>query len=596
VKKRRGILLVLGMAIAYVFAVPPALAQSVSRGPYLQMGSPTSVVIRWRTGSATNSRVRFGTSLSSLTGVVDVSTSTTEHQVRLTGLTPDTRYFYSVGSTTQVQAGGDPLHFFRTPPNVGTRRPYRIWVLGDSGTADSSQRAVRDAYNTFNGNRYTDLWLMLGDNAYDDGTDAEYQAAVFDIYPKWLRQSVLWPTLGNHDGHSASSSSLSGPYYNIFTLPRAGEAGGVNSGTEAYYSFDFGNIHFICLNSQDVSRSTSGAMLTWLRQDLQNNTRDWTIAFWHHPPYSKGSHDSDDESQLVDMRRNALPILESEGVDLVLAGHSHSYERSYLLDGHYGSSSSLTGAMKLDSGNGRSEGNGAYSKPTLGPGTHEGAVYVVAGTSGKTAGGSLNHPAMFLSLNTLGSLVIDVNGSQLTAQFLNSSGSVRDHFTIVKSGTPGPQAGFSASPTSGPAPLQVQFSNLSTGATSWAWDFDANGTTDSTQPSPAYTYSTPGTYTVRLTATSSTGSDVLTKTGHIVVSSAQAMCGNGIREGTEVCDGTQLNGETCQSLGFSSGTLHCRANCSGFDITSCVPGPPPQWPGRLAPGASAGRGRRTWLR
>jgi len=221
---------------------------------------------------------------------------------------------------------------------------------------------VRDAYLNFTGSRHTDLWLMLGDNAYSDGTDSEYQTAVFDAtngYPTVLRKSVLWPTFGNHDGHSADSSSQSGPYYDIFTLPKSGEAGGVASGTEAYYSFNYANIHFVCLDSEESDRSPSGAMLTWLKADLAANTQQWLVAFWHAPPYSKGSHDSDSESELKEMRQYANPILESYGVDLVLSGHSHTYERSYLLDGHYGDSSTLTSSMIKDSGDGREDGSGA---------------------------------------------------------------------------------------------------------------------------------------------------------------------------------------------------------------------------------------------
>jgi hypothetical protein len=130
----------------------------------------------------------------------------------------------------------------------------------------------------------------------------------------------------------------------------------VASGTEHYYSFDYGNIHFVCLDSNSSvltvdnpatpSVNEDGPMATWLRLDLASTTATWIIAFWHHPPYSKGSHDSDTSSQLVSMRTNFNPILENGGVDLVFLGHSHNYERSVLLDGHYGTSSTLTAAMK----------------------------------------------------------------------------------------------------------------------------------------------------------------------------------------------------------------------------------------------------------
>jgi hypothetical protein len=405
---------------------------SVTRGPYLQIGTPSSTVVRWRTNIATDSRVSVGTTQGSLTSNFDNATLTTEHEVSVSGLSTATKYFYSVGSTSQALAGNDANHYFVTSPVAGTSSPTRIWVLGDSGTANANAQAVRNAYLSFTGTTHTNLWLMLGDNAYESGLDSEYQAAVFDMYPTILRQSVLWPTLGNHDTAQSSNPPASLPYFAMFTLPTNAEAGGMASGTEKYYSFDYGNIHFICLDSMTSDRSTSGPMATWLRADLASSTRQWTIAFWHHPPYSKGSHDSDTDPILAEMRQNFLPILEEAGVDLVLAGHSHSYERSYLIDGHYGVSSTFTNAMKKDGGSGRVDGTGAYNKPTLGPGTHEGAVYAVAGSSGQISGGTLNHPAMFISLNNLGSMVLDVNGNTLDAKFLRENGVIADYFTIVK--------------------------------------------------------------------------------------------------------------------------------------------------------------------
>ena len=418
----------------------PAEAQTVVRGPYLQRGSHNTVVVRWRTDVATNSRVRYSTSLTGTFTAVDNSTSTTEHAVMVSGLSANTKYFYSVGSTSAILSGPDAATFVVTAPTPGTAKNTRVWVLGDAGTNNSNQRAVRDAYYAFTGTRHTDLWLMLGDNAYTDGTDAEYQNGVFgstNAYAAMLRKSVLWSTMGNHEGHTADSLTQSGPYYSIFTFPTNGEAGGLASGTEAYYSFDYGNIHFICLESYQVPGNSSAfsTMKTWLTNDLNATTREWIVAFWHHPPYSKGSHDSDTESQMVKMRTDVNPILEAGGVDLVLSGHSHAYERTYLIDGHYGLSTSFTSAMKVDGGSGRDPA--PYPK---GPGTpaHDGAVYVVAGSSGQASGGSLNHPAMFLSLNNLGSMVLDVDGSRMDARFLRENGTVADWFTIVKGAAPPP--------------------------------------------------------------------------------------------------------------------------------------------------------------
>lgn len=411
----------------------------IMRGPYLQSGSDTSVTVRWRASGTSDSRVWYGLSPTSLSSTADGTTGTNEHAVVISGLSPDTRYYYAVGTTAAQLVGGDAEHFFVTAPALGARKDVRIWAIGDAGTANNQQRAVRDAYAAVAGSKMPHLWMMLGDNAYNSGTDNEFESAVFDMYTRELPASVLWPTLGNHDGGSADSATESGPYYDIFTLPRLGEAGGEPSGTEAYYAFDYGNIHFICLESYETDRSAMGTMMTWLEADLQGVTMrptppDWIIAFWHHPPYTKGSHNSDAEIELIEMRQNALPILEDYGVDLVLTGHSHSYERSFLLDGHYGASGTLSGAMILNGGDGDSAGNGAYEKATLPAAGHEGAVYVVAGSSGQTSGGPLDHPAMFTSLNTLGSLLLDVDRNVLDARFLDDTASVLDSFRIVKGG------------------------------------------------------------------------------------------------------------------------------------------------------------------
>jgi hypothetical protein len=423
------------VTIAVVDDLPIALV----RGPYLQIGTATSGVVRWRTDYPSNARVFYGTNASNLDVVAEQASVTNEHIVPLTGLQPDTKYYYSIGSSTRMLASGTD-YWFNTAPVPGTPKPTRVWVLGDPGTANNNQRNVRNAYYDFAAaTRPADLWLMLGDNAYDTGTDTEYQNAVFNMYPATLRNLFLWPTIGNHEtGQSFTATDF--PYLHIFSLPRDGEAGGVPSGTEKYYSFDYANIHFICLDSMTSGRTTNSAMVQWLENELETTTAEWVVAFFHHPPYTKGNHNSDAETELIEIRQNVLPILEAGGVDLVLCGHSHAWERSYLLHGHYGFSGTLSASMKLDGGDGRADGTGAYHKNEFG----EGTTYIVAGSSGQITGGSLNHPAHFLSLNELGSLVMDVVSNRLDVIFLTTNGVVRDHFTLLK---PIPNGVAPAAPT-----------------------------------------------------------------------------------------------------------------------------------------------------
>ncbi|WP_017315455.1 purple acid phosphatase family protein [Mastigocladopsis repens] len=403
----------------------------IVRGPYLQVGTESSIIIRWATDAPVQGKVWYATNPHSLDSMEEETTMTCDHTIKLTGLTPDTKYYYAIGTSRGVQAGQTEDDFFVTAPSQNLMpeqvRPLRILVLGDAGRGNDIAASVRDGYLKFTGTRHTDLWLMLGDNAYDTGTYEEYQRGIFEMYPQLLRRSVLWTALGNHDAGSADSLLQTGPYYELFTMPTCGEAGGVPSGTAAYYSFDYGNIHFICLDSFGCTRTPEGAMLTWLAQDIGASQKDWKIAFWHHPPYTKGSHDSDTEIELIEMRERALPILEAAGVDIVLGGHSHSYERSYLIDGHYGTSDTFTQEMKKDGGSGREDESTSYQKPLHA--SHSGAVYIVAGTSA-LADEVVPHPAMYTSLSIPGSLVLDVHGKRLDVKFIDCQGKIQDHFTI----------------------------------------------------------------------------------------------------------------------------------------------------------------------
>ncbi len=411
----------------------------VVRGPYLQMNNASGVTLRWRTDSPCDSIVRTGPDQGALNTATTDATVTTEHEMRVNGLLPDTKYFYSIGSTTNTFVGPDADLYFKTAPVPGTDRPMRVWLLGDSGTANGGQRAVRDAYYGSPTYKFNDLVLLLGDNAYNTGTDAEYQSALFDMYPAVLRQSPVWSCLGNHETAQVRTGVYPGvPYFDIFTFPTAAECGGYASGTERYFSWDFGNIHFISLDVQTNNATLRADMLAWLDNDLAANTRRWTIAVWHHPPYTRGSHNSDTESQPTWARENLVPRLEDAGVDLVLTGHSHCYERSWFIDGFHTTPTLITNGTLIDSGNGRADSGGIYGKDY---GAHRGAVYIVAGSSGQatnwTSGSTARfnpnpHPVMYLSELDLGSVILDISANRLDAKFINGAGVVDDYFTIEK--------------------------------------------------------------------------------------------------------------------------------------------------------------------
>ncbi|MCG6889131.1 MAG: metallophosphoesterase family protein [Gammaproteobacteria bacterium] len=392
-----------------------------ARGPYLQNISSTSIVIKWRSEQQTISRVRYGSSPNALVAVQEDQSIDVDHEVGLGNLVPDTRYYYAVNDTAET------VFSFRTPPVEGTARPSRVWIVGDSGTADKNAKNVRDAFVDFNGSNATDLLLMLGDNAYDSGADCEYQRAFFDMYPATIAATPVMPTIGNHDAREDGGA----PYFNIFNLPIDGNTGGVPSGTEAYYSFNYANIHFVSLDSETSNRSPSGAMYSWLMADLAANTQDWTVVYFHHPPYSKGTHDSDQPgTAMADMREYYTPVFEMYGVDLVFSGHSHNYERSFPILGHRGTSATFLESMKTDTGNGRKDGDGEYTKPYNS--VNQGIVYTVAGSSGKTRSAPLNHPVHYLSMSKLGSVVLDFDGDQLNVTFVSPDPAAIDYYSIVK--------------------------------------------------------------------------------------------------------------------------------------------------------------------
>ncbi|MEO6404232.1 MAG: metallophosphoesterase family protein [Ferruginibacter sp.] len=438
-----------------------ATSAVLTRGPYLQSGSQNALTFRWRTDVSTDSRVTWGSAFGSYTDTIDSSTLTTEHIVRISGLNPDTKYWYTIGSTTQTIQATNTNYFLTLPPD-NTNRKLKFLAIGDCGNASTNQVDTKNAFVNFIGTNNIDAMISLGDNAYSSGLDNELQTEFFDIYKNdILKYYKLYTSPGNHDygNNSANTGVRNNAYYNSFSNPTAGEAGGSPSGTEAYYSFNVGDVHFVSLDSYGMENSnttkiydTLGTQCVWLKNDLGNNTKKWVVVYFHHPPYTKTSHNSDSEQDLIDMRENFIRIMERYGVDLVLNGHAHGYERSYLLKNFYkapGGSTALYSAdfvkalHTADSSSAKYNGSLLSCAYNYNSGKYQhGSVYVVSGSAGQIGGSATGYPhkAMVYSNNTNGGcFYFEVNGNRLDAKFISYSGTggsvaplIRDSFTIFK--------------------------------------------------------------------------------------------------------------------------------------------------------------------
>lgn len=420
------------------------------RGPYLQMAGSSTITIRWRTDAAERGVVKYGISPESLLQVAESRFISMEHSVQINGLRPATRYYYSIGGVTHTLRG-DSTYYFTTMPLPGSNGRYCIAALGDCGNNSVNQKQVRDQVMKYLKGDELTAWLLLGDNAYESGTDAEYQHNFFAVYQQQLLKNYpLFPTPGNHDYRDigpyrkTAGQGQEYAYYKNFSVPQQGELGGVPSGNPAYYSFDIGNIHFLSLDSYGKDSAmlrmydTLSAQVQWVKKDLEQYAgKGWIVAFWHHPPYTMGSHNSDKENELIKIRENFIRILERYGVDLVLCGHSHGYERTKLIHGHYGMESSFDATVhQLSNADGMYNevtGSCPYIKKS---GNEPGTVYVVSGSAGKIDSrvqSAFPHNAMqYSNVTEGGGLMLEVEGNRLDLRWICADGEVRDQFTMIK--------------------------------------------------------------------------------------------------------------------------------------------------------------------
>jgi acid phosphatase type 7 len=176
-------------------------------------------------------------------------------------------------------------------------------LVGAGDIADCDAQPTATLLDNIPGTVFT-----AGDNAYPNGSASDY-ANCYD--PSWGRHKArTHPSPGNHDYNTSTATG----YYNYFGA-LAGPPG------VGYYSYDLGAWHIVSLNS-NISMSAGSAQETWLRADLAASTKRCTIAYWHHPRFSSGSHHGSSTQSA-----GVFQALYDAGAEIVIVGHDHEYER-----------------------------------------------------------------------------------------------------------------------------------------------------------------------------------------------------------------------------------------------------------------------------
>ena len=332
--RTRAVVAISALALVLTLLVTPAAYAAGE--PYhvhlsWQNNPHTTVTVTWHTDQGLAGyapRVMYGTSPGTYPKSKDGSShsyggaTVDVHDVELTWLTPDTRYYYQCGDVTH---GYSPEKSFRTPPDDDSG--FTFCAFGDS----------REGIPFIEPNDNLEIWeqvvdtvekenplfnIFTGDLVMNDGFFYPLEPSMnnwFGKLEKLSEGSVFMSCHGNHEDYEDA-------YFDRFAFP----------GNERWYSFDVSGVHFVCLdtglNDNDEYDLLSGEQKTWLESDLaaaRSGDCDWIIVFFHRHPYASGGGHGDQS----DVKDVWIPIFDEYGVDLVFNGHTHYYERSYPLKG-----------------------------------------------------------------------------------------------------------------------------------------------------------------------------------------------------------------------------------------------------------------------
>ena len=312
----------LGSALRGTGAVVPSVARSVlgptgvsgvpARGPYVQGVTATSVVICWVGEGPGAGVVRYGETPDLLRERIDPGVGR-RHAVTIADLKPGSTYHYRVDGACGSWAEGS----FRTAP-LGAGAKFSFAVVGDSGSGGRGQLAVAHLL----GRLGPDLVLHTGDVVYPAGEERHYDRRFFAPYGDIIKEVPVFPVLGNHDVRKGDGAAFLENF-----CPPLGSPGS----TKRYYSFDWGDAHFVALDSELYHGDRGGSAKrqeAFLERDLAATGKPLKIAFLHRSPYGSSRHGGDDR-----VRHNLAPIFERHMVNFVFAGHDHVYERTVPVGG-----------------------------------------------------------------------------------------------------------------------------------------------------------------------------------------------------------------------------------------------------------------------
>jgi predicted phosphodiesterase len=283
-----------------------------SREPYVQGVTAHSAVICWVSVAPDSGVVEYGETPELGHEQADFRVGR-RHAVVLTGLDPGWTYHFRVESAGGSSATGH----FRTAP-VGDDSHFGFAVVGDSGSGGKGQLAVAALLERLRPH----LILHTGDVVYPAGEERHYDRRFFAPYRKLIKTVPIFPVLGNHDVRKRNGAAFLENFH-----PPLGSPGS----TKRYYSFDWGNTHFVALDSELYHGDTGSdpeKQRTFLERDLSATQKRWRVVFLHRSPYGSSRHGGDGR-----VREDLEPLFARHGVDVVFSGHNHVYERTVPIKG-----------------------------------------------------------------------------------------------------------------------------------------------------------------------------------------------------------------------------------------------------------------------